>query len=198
MRHAATQTGTFSSGVRVRERATMKRRELESALLTLETTPLILHQIAFRGGPGGGLLSPNACVRLDRTVRMMAAIEEAVWAERIRRLLTEDAPVLPGLDGRGAEEQIAATGSPDWRSSLERFVLARGRNNARFRTVSRSEWDRTGTVPRAGRIALRDVPRLMAVEDRRHLAALAALGPEDALEACAASLSPAFVRTISG
>jgi len=146
----------------------MNRRELETLFLTLESTPALLARAAAelpedsvrqRGTTGGFSLVEH--------VWHLADLEREAYAVRIRRLLTEDEPLLSNFDGdRVARERLYQR--RDLAEGLLAFTLARTRNLQKLRDVSAEEWKRAGKQEGIGRVELADVPRMMTEHDRVH------------------------------
>ncbi len=146
----------------------MNRRELETLFLTLESTPALLARAAaelpedtvrHRGTAGG--------FSLVEQVWHLADLEREAYAVRIRRILTEDEPLLSNFDGdRVAHERLYHR--RDLAEGLLSFTLARTRTLQRLRDVSADEWKRAGLQEGIGRVELSDVPRMMAEHDRIH------------------------------
>src|SRR5262245_5160732 len=153
----------------------MNRRKLETLLLTLESTPALVARAAetcdpqdFARTPAGGGFS------LVEHVWHLADLEREGFASRIRRLLTEEAPVLPNFDGdRVAREREYQARRLD--EGLAAFTRARRRNVERLRHVAPAAWKRWGQQESVGRVTLADVPRMMADHDRTHADELRAL-----------------------
>jgi hypothetical protein len=146
----------------------MNRRDLETLLLTLESTPALLARAAARVSaeqarePG-----PAGTFALIEHAWHLADLEREAYGVRIRRLLTEEEPMLSNFDGeRVARERAYRT--RDLGEGLAAFTTAREANLARLRTLSPSDWKRQGFQESVGRIALADVPRMMAEHDRIH------------------------------
>ena len=153
----------------------MNRRQLETLLITLESTPALLARAArdlpaaqvLRRPAGGGL-------SLLENVWHLADLEREAYAVRIRRLLSENEPMLANFDGgRIAREHRYQ--DRDLAEGLAAFAAARRRNIEKLRSAARSDWKRRGTQEGVGRICLGDVPRLMAEHDRTHTQEIAAL-----------------------
>lgn len=146
----------------------MNRRDLETLLLTLESTPVLL-------GRAARALSPAEVTRKSdaggfsfiENVWHLADLEREAYAPRIRRLLAEEEPFLSNFDGdRVARER--AYQRRDLAEGLRLFSDARHTNVEKLRTLSPSDWNRAGTQESVGRITLGDVPRMMAEHDRAH------------------------------
>jgi hypothetical protein len=138
----------------------MKRRELEDALLTLETTPLLLASLFRDVGPGDSRASEVAAC-----IRGMTAFENGHWADRIRRMRDEEQPFL-----RAASPAAAPGGGADVASALEAFGRARAANVRRLRALTPRQWDRSAVLEMDGVFRLRDLPGAMARADRECLA----------------------------
>lgn len=153
----------------------MNRRDLETLLLTLESTPALLARAASelsedmvrqRGTTGG--------FSLVEQVWHLADLEREGYAVRIRRILTEDEPRLSNFEGdRVARERLYHR--RDLAEGLLAFAASRTRNLQMLREVSAQDWKRTGDQEGVGRIALSDVPRMMVEHDRSHDAEIADL-----------------------
>ena len=129
----------------------MTRRELETILLTLESTPALLARAAAE-------LHEDR-VRQRGTAGGFSLVEH-VW-------LTEEEPRLPNFDGeRVARERVYHR--RDLVEGLLAFTAARIRNLETLRGLSPADWRRTGEQEGVGLVALADVPRMMAEHDRAH------------------------------
>ena len=146
----------------------MNRRDLETLLLTLESTPILLARASE------GLSLVEATARPDGTgfsfvehVWHLADLEREGYGARIRRILAEDEPVLADFDGDRIARDRAYQRRP-LGEGLSAFAAARGGNVERLRSLAASDWTRTGLQEGVGRIRLADVPRMMAEHDRSH------------------------------
>jgi hypothetical protein len=156
------------------ERYTMTRRDLETILLTLESTPALLSRAA-ESLPERARIRPAAGgFSLVENVWHLADLEREGYAVRIERLLHEIQPALPNFDGdRLARER--AYQERDLEQGLALFREARTRNLEALRNVSADGWDRAGLQDGVGRVTLADIPRMMADHDRAHGADIADL-----------------------
>ena len=153
----------------------MNRRDLESLLLTLESTPALLVRAAekltdaqVRQEPAGGGFS------FIENVWHLADLEREGYAVRIRRILCEDEPYLADFDGdRIARERDYKR--LDLAEGLAAFAIARNKNVRKLRSIHNSEWNRRGHQDNFGTISLADVPRMMAEHDRAHTSEVAEL-----------------------
>jgi hypothetical protein len=146
----------------------MNRRQLETLLVTLESTPALLQRAAedlpaaqARRRPAGGGFS------LLEIVWHLADLEREGYAVRIRRLLSEEEPSLANFDGdRIAQERRYQ--DRDLAEGLAAFAAARRRNLEKLRGLAAADWNRTGVQDGVGRICLADLPQKMAEHDQSH------------------------------
>ena len=153
----------------------MNRRNLETLLLTLESTPALVAKAAaqlnasqVRQAPPGGGFS------LLEHVWHLADLEREGYGVRIRRILSEVEPPLSDFEGeRMARERCYAR--RDLAEGLAAFTAARSRNIDKLREVGNADWKRRGVQYGVGSVALEDIPRMMAEHDRGHTTEIAAL-----------------------
>jgi hypothetical protein len=153
----------------------MTKRELETLLLTLESTPALLARAAAelpedtvrqRGTAGGFSFVEH--------VWHLADLEREGYGVRIRRLLSEDEPLLSNFDGeRVANERLYQR--RDLADGLLAFASARMRNLQLLRDVPNGDWTRTAEQEGIGAVALGDIPRMMVEHDREHEREIAGL-----------------------
>ncbi len=153
----------------------MNRKELETLLLTLESTPALVARAAAKLSAEEARRRPaDGAFSLNENVWHLADLEEEGYAARIRRILAEEDPFLSDFDGdriaRERNYQIR-----DLAKGLALFATAREQNLATLRSLSPSGWRRTGKQEGVGRVTLGDVARMMAEHDRSHTRDLADL-----------------------
>lgn len=144
----------------------MTRRELESALLTLETTPVLLERLIVGGASGS---RPSAArPRIEPLLEAIATREDRLWGRWIDLLISGASPLLPELDAG------APPGAPPWPvlESFRRFRQAREKNLQLLRQTPGPIWDRAGILEKGGVLHLRELPSAMAEGDRRDLDAI--------------------------
>jgi len=153
----------------------MNRRDFETLLLTLESTPALLARAAATLAPGQERhRPPEGGFSFVENVWHLADLERDGYTVRIRRLLEEHEPVLQNFDGdriareRGYQERDVERG-------ILAFEQARARNLETLRRLAPAEWRRSGTQESVGRVTLADLPRMMAEHDRSHAAEVASL-----------------------
>jgi DinB superfamily len=153
----------------------MKRRKLETLLLTLESTPALIERAARALAPGEATRRPaQGGFSFVENVWHLADLEREAYRVRIRRILTEEEPALANFDG----DRVARERDYQRRSlsdGLAAFALARQGNVERLRSVTGAAWKRSGTQESVGRITLAELPRMMADHDRSHTEDLRAL-----------------------
>ena len=153
----------------------MNRRELETLLLTLESTPVLLERAAAGISPMSAVRRPAAGgFSFVENVWHLADLEREGFGTRIRRVLSEEEPTLSNFDGnRIARERNYA--SRDLARGLASFREARRRNVEILRGISANDWRRRAVQEELGGLTLADIPRLMADHDRSHTAEVSAL-----------------------
>jgi len=125
---------------------------------------------AVRPGPDGAFSPVEQCWHL-------ADLEREAFGARIRRLLADTDPYLADFDGaRVARER-------DYRArslaeGIRQFGEARAANLALLRSLDAAQWSRAGTQEGVGRVALCDMPHMMAEHDDAHRAEIEAWGAE--------------------
>jgi hypothetical protein len=153
----------------------MNRRDLETMLLTLESTTALLSRAAATLTSGQERQRTRAGgFSLVEHVWHLADLEREAYAVRIRRLLTEESPRLSDFDG-GRIARERSYGARDLEEGLGTFALARRRNVERLRAIETEDWTREGLQDGVGPLKLSDVPRMMADHDREHTAEIAVL-----------------------
>ncbi|HEY3203359.1 MAG TPA: DinB family protein [Thermoanaerobaculia bacterium] len=146
----------------------MNRREFETLLLTLESTPAILARAAAVLSPDQARVRPAAGgFSFVENVWHLADLEREGYGVRIRRLLQEEEPALLNFDGdriareRGYQERDVERG-------LALFQRARTQNLEILRTLSAADWKRSGAQEGVGRVTMADIPRMMVEHDLGH------------------------------
>jgi hypothetical protein len=150
------------------DEAMMKRREFETILLTLESTPALLTRAAAALSPSEARCRPDEkSFSFVENVWHLADLEREGFGLRIRRILSEENPALLNFDGdRIARER--AYQEKDVERGLALFARARAQNLEALRRLRRSDWKRSGSQEGVGRVTLADVSRMMAEHDRSH------------------------------
>ena len=140
----------------------------EALLAQLDAMPGLLRSAfaalspaeAAAPGPGDSFAPVEHCWHL-------ADLEREGYTVRIRRLLAEDAPVLPDFDGaRIAAERGYRTRSLT--AGIEAFREARAANVEALRALGERDWLRPGTQDGVGPVTVCDLPAMMAEHDEGH------------------------------
>ena len=142
--------------------------DLQSVVEFLEQTPAFFRRQAqgyadgdLRWKPSAGQFSfvENACHLRD--------IEVEGYGARIRKLLAENHPELPDVDGaRLARERDYNT--QDFAAALADFERARAENLRAVRELSSEQLSRAGTLEGVGQITLGKLLHLMREHDEAH------------------------------
>ena len=142
--------------------------ELESLFAYLAETPATVEEMLNgltdedrRWKPPGGEFSAleNVCHLLD--------IEREGYAVRIERLLVEDGPRLPDIDGsRLAEERDY--NKQNLETALAAFKRTREGNVRVVKALSPEQLARAGTLETVGPITVRDLLVMMRAHDEAH------------------------------
>jgi len=144
------------------------RRERDRILRELEAMPEFLAEqfaalppeAACRAEPDGAFSPVEHCWHL-------ADLEREGYRARIERLLAEHEPMLPDFDGgKIAQERLYRT--KPLADGIARFREARRANLLIFARLEEADWSRAGNQEGVGRVALCDLPAMMAEHDRTH------------------------------
>jgi hypothetical protein len=170
----------------------MNRRDLETLLLTLESTPALLARAAEAICPSEMAKKPaDGGFSFVENVWHLADLEREAYGVRIRRILVEDSPDLTNFDGnRVARERRYQ--DRDVAAGLSAFAAARRRNLEALAGLTAAEWAREGVQDGVGKVQLADLPKMMAEHDRSHTADIARLREE--LSASEGDCPPASSR----
>ena len=111
-------------------------------------------------GPEGAFSPVEHCWHL-------ADLERDGFAVRIGRLLAEEDPVLPDFDGArvAAEREYRKLSLAE---GISAFAEARRANLTALRSIAARDWQRSGSQEGVGRVALCDIPAMMAEHDAGH------------------------------
>lgn len=110
---------------------------------------------------------PGAEFSVLENIYHLLDIEREGYAVRIERLLREDGPVLPDIDGdRLARERDY--NSQNIETALEAFGRAREGNISVLKSLSSDQLERRGTLEAVGPITLSELLRMMCAHDDAH------------------------------
>lgn len=146
----------------------MTRRDLETLLLTLESTPALLSRAAEAFSARQARIRPcRGGFSFVESVWHLADLEREGYGNRIARILVEDNPALENFDGeRTARERSYQ--DRDVARGIAAFTRARAANLEALRRAQGEQWDRSGSQEGVGKVTLADIPRMMAEHDRSH------------------------------
>ena len=94
--------------------------------------------------------------------------------DRVRRMVQEDDPLLPGYDEAALAVERRYR-EMDLGEALDRFAGVRARHVAALSALAPAEWSRTGRHEEVGAITVQSLTAHMAAHDAVHLAQLARL-----------------------
>ncbi|HEV2912792.1 MAG TPA: DinB family protein [Pyrinomonadaceae bacterium] len=146
----------------------MTTHELQHLVEYLSETPVVVERMVSalddeerRFRPPGVEFSAleNVCHLLD--------IEREGYAERIHRLLGEDGPVLPDIDG-GRLARERDYNSRKMETALEAFARAREGNVRIVKGLAPDQLERRGVLETVGPITLAELLRMMREHDTAH------------------------------
>jgi hypothetical protein len=144
------------------------QQELSGIIAFLEETPEALKRLR------DGLAADDLRMRADdgsfsfvETVCHLRDIEREGYGVRIERILGEEVPSLPDLNGArlALERRYNEQGFDD---GLEAFASARARSLSALRAATDEQLSRRGTLEGAGEITLARLASLMYEHDRGH------------------------------
>jgi acetylornithine deacetylase/succinyl-diaminopimelate desuccinylase-like protein len=105
-------------------------------------------------------------------------IEAEGYAVRIRRLLSEDEPLLHDLDGAQLSRDRNYL-ADDPRAALRSFAKARAESVAMLERADAAAFERAGTLENAGRVTLAKIVQLMREHDAGHARELTVIAALD-------------------
>ena len=102
------------------------------------------------------------------TVVAHLADAELVYGVRLRMVVAEDRPLLPGFDENAWAARFGAL-DPDPRDALARWRTLRESNVRLLDSLAEDEWARTGMHQQRGVMSVAAIAQLLADHDRAHL-----------------------------
>ena len=146
----------------------MTRRDFETLLLTLESTPALVARAAASLSPAEARVRPAAGrFSFIENVWHLAEPEREGYGTRIERILGEENPALANFDGERVARERGYQ-DRDVERGLALFASARQENLGTLRALSAADWKRSGAQEGVGCVTLADLPRMMAEHDRSH------------------------------
>ena len=143
--------------------------EWAACLASLTQTPEKVVQLA-NGLTDAQLRSKDAdgAFSVLENVCHLRDIEIDGYAERIRRILNENRPLLADIDGsRLAFERDY--NNQDVEAAIQAFASARGRNLGTLQALNEKQISREGTLEGVGAISLGELLRMMREHDEDHI-----------------------------
>jgi DinB superfamily len=111
---------------------------------------------------------------LRENVLHLRDIDLEGFEPRVMRILSEENPFLPDVDGAKLAAERDYNAQPI-APALEAFAASRARSIARLRTLSDAELDRTGELEGVGRVTLRELLQRWLEHDAGHVREMEAL-----------------------
>jgi hypothetical protein len=146
----------------------MSNEEFQEVINFLEETPERIWQLAAQmAGTDLKWKPTDDEFSVVEQVCHLRDIEREGYGVRIRKLLMENEPSLPDIDGsRLARER--AYNSQDFEAAFKEFAEARAENVRVMRTLSGDQLNRTGVLEGVGVITLERLLLLMREHDESH------------------------------
>jgi hypothetical protein len=150
----------------------MMQAELQNLIAFLAETPAVVQQLTtdLSADEQRWQLVPAEFSALEQVCHLRD-IEREGYAVRLRRLLAEDEPMLPDVDGAKLARERDYQ-SQDFNTALTAFADARGANVALVNTLAPAELQRAGTLAGVGQITIARLLELMRAHDEVHRAEL--------------------------
>jgi len=148
----------------------MTRADRESLWRSLDAMPgFLAERFAPLSGPEATRPGLDGAFSPVEQCWHLADLEREGFGARIRRLLADENPYLADFDGAqvARERDYRARSLPE---GIRLFREARADNLARLRSLDAAQWSRAGTQEGVGRVALCDIPHMMAEHDDTHRA----------------------------
>ncbi|MGH9882155.1 MAG: DinB family protein [Pyrinomonadaceae bacterium] len=147
----------------------MNQKEFEEHLMSLEQAPEILRGLI------NGLTDSAMRVKFSEdefsaleNICHLRDIEVEGYALRIRRILREDQPALPDLDGARLAFERDYNGQ-DVEDALRSFAEARARNVAVLTDLDAAQLERAGDLEGVGTVTLRELLVMLHDHDEGHI-----------------------------
>jgi hypothetical protein len=151
------------------EESEMSGQEFQDVVGFLEETPESIRQLTARLARPELSWKPS-CDEFSALEQVchLRDLEREGYAARIKKLLTENNPLLPDFDGARIAVERDYNGQ-DFESAFQDFALARAENVRLMKTLSPEQINRSGVLGGVGAITLRKLFLLMRDHDRSHL-----------------------------
>ncbi len=142
--------------------------ELRAAIEFLEETPARLEALLAGLSKAQLRFKPKADVfSLTENVLHLRDIEVEGYARRLRRILAEETPVLPDIDGTRLSTERRYNEQP-LAPALAQFTASRRENVAALRGITAEDLTRTADMEAVGRITLAQLIQMWREHDAAH------------------------------
>lgn len=146
----------------------MSEQEFQEVVRFLEETPGHIRQLADEMAWQDLKWKPAVDeFSVVEQVCHLRDLEREGYSARIKKLLTENQPLLPDFDGsRIARERDY--NSQDFEAAFQEFALERAENVRLMKTLSPAQLNRSGVLEGVGAITLEKLFQLMREHDQSH------------------------------
>lgn len=153
----------------------MTTNELAELIKILEETPAAVREVAMGLTDGEARWKPSDNdFSVVENVCHLRDLEQDGYAARIGRILTEDQPFLPDLNGTLLAEERHYN-IQELETALNDFTTARKGNLRIIESLSTEQLERSGVFENTGPITLHSLLRMMCQHDKAHLKELGGL-----------------------
>ena len=147
----------------------MSQQEFRELLEFLAETPQVVRQLSRDLTPDELKRKPSDSeFSFQENICHLRDIEEMGYTVRIEKLLNEDEPLLPDIDGAKLALERDYN-SQDFEAGLDEFARLRERNVSALGNLQPVSLSRTGTFEGAGTITLKTLAGMMREHDESHL-----------------------------
>ena len=153
----------------------MTQTELQNLSASLAATPTTVRQLigALNADEARWRPAANEFSAVEQACHLRD-IEREGYAVRLRRLLNEDEPVLPDINGAQLARERDYQ-SQDFADALEAFAQARHESIATIEGLSPDQLQRSGTLEGVGQFTVARRLEMMRAHDEEHCAEMRAL-----------------------
>lgn len=139
----------------------------DDPLQVLESTAEKVAQLVRSARPDQFHISPGQGEWSPAQVIGHLADSEMVYGVRVRMILTEDNPAIPGYDQDAWADRVSRL-EDDLEAAVERFKALRQANLRLYRSLTEEEWKRSGMHSERGPESIEMVVKLLAGHDLMH------------------------------
>jgi hypothetical protein len=146
----------------------MTREELDEVIESLEQTPIEVSLLLDQISPHEQRIKNADEFSALENICHLRDIEIEGYSERIVRILQEDNPLLPDIDG-GQLALERDYNNQDASKALDAFTTARKRNVEQLRQLNPEQTSREGNLEGVGVISLAKLLEMMLEHDQSHV-----------------------------